>query len=104
MQGFITSDQTFWLAFALESLQLGRCRRCGLRLHIIPLRERLLLGGLLIFPKFQCSVLQVDEMEKAVDVAESNMARFGLTLQDIQSRRKWVRQTRQQVQFQFLIQ
>ena len=53
--------------------------------------------GLLIFPKFQCSVLQVDEMEKAVDVAESNMARFGLTLQDIQSRRKWVRQTRQQV-------
>lgn len=40
---------------------------------------------------------QVDEMEKAVDVAEKNMARFGLTQQEISSRRKWVLQTRRQV-------
>ena len=36
-------------------------------------------------------------MEKAVDVAESNMSRFGLTAQDVASRRKWVLKTRQQV-------
>ena len=36
-------------------------------------------------------------MEKAVDVAEKNMARFGLTQQEISSRRKWVLQTRRQV-------
>lgn len=36
-------------------------------------------------------------MEKAVDVAESNMARFGLTQQEVSSRRKWVSKTRQQV-------
>ena len=40
---------------------------------------------------------QVDEMEKAVDVAEKNMARFGLTQQEISNRRKWVLQTRRQV-------
>ena len=36
-------------------------------------------------------------MEKAVDVAEQNMARFGLSKQEIAARRKWVNQTRQQV-------
>ena len=36
-------------------------------------------------------------MEKAVDVAESNMSRFGLTQQELSSRRKWVSKTRQQV-------
>ena len=41
-------------------------------------------------------LLQVDEMEKAVDVAESNMARFGLTHQEVASRKKWVNKTRQQ--------
>lgn len=36
-------------------------------------------------------------MEKAVDVAEKNMSRFGLTQQEIGSRRQWVLQTRRQV-------
>ena len=36
-------------------------------------------------------------MAKAVDVAESNMARFGLTPQELASRRKWVNKTREQV-------
>lgn len=36
-------------------------------------------------------------MEKAVDVAEKNMSRFGLTQAEISSRRKWVLQTRRQV-------
>ena len=36
-------------------------------------------------------------MEKAVDVAEKNMARFGLSQAEISSRRKWVMQTRRQV-------
>lgn len=40
---------------------------------------------------------QVDEMEKAVDVAEKNMARFGLSQAEISSRRKWVMQSRRQV-------
>ena len=40
---------------------------------------------------------QVEEMAKAVDVAEKNMARFGLTQAEISSRRKWVLQTRRQV-------
>lgn len=40
---------------------------------------------------------QVDEMEKAVDVAEKNAARFGLSLAEISGRRKWVLQTRRQV-------
>ncbi|BDA42077.1 probable Syntaxin-6 [Coccomyxa sp. Obi] len=39
---------------------------------------------------------QVDEMEKAVDVAEKNMARFGLSQAEISGRRKWVLQTRRQ--------
>lgn len=42
-------------------------------------------------------VVQVDEMEKAVDVAEKNMSRFGLTQAEISNRRKWVMQTRRQV-------
>ena len=41
--------------------------------------------------------LQVDEMEKAVDVAEKNMTRFGLTTQEIKSRRSWVHDTRRTV-------
>ena len=40
---------------------------------------------------------QVEEMAKAVDVAEKNMARFGLSQAEISSRRKWVLQTRRQV-------
>ena len=45
-----------------------------------------------------CLVLaQVEEMAKAVDVAEKNMARFGLSQAEISSRRKWVLQTRRQV-------
>ena len=36
-------------------------------------------------------------MEKAVDVAEKNMARFGLTQAEISNRRKWVMQTRKKV-------
>lgn len=43
------------------------------------------------------SVTQVDEMEKAVDVAEKNMNRFGLTTQEIRSRRSWVHDTRRTV-------
>lgn len=41
---------------------------------------------------------QVDEMEKAVDVAEKNMNRFGLTTQEIRSRRTWVHDTRRTVE------
>lgn len=41
---------------------------------------------------------QVDEMEKAVDVAEKNMNRFGLTSQEIKSRRQWVHDTRRTVE------
>jgi len=41
---------------------------------------------------------QVDEMEKAVDVAEKNMTRFGLTTQEIRSRRSWVHDTRKTVE------
>ena len=41
--------------------------------------------------------MQVDEMEKAVDVAEKNMNRFGLTTQEIKSRRQWVHDTRRTV-------
>ena len=41
--------------------------------------------------------VQVDEMEKAVDVAEKNMARFNLSQAEISGRRKWVLQTRRQV-------
>jgi hypothetical protein len=44
-----------------------------------------------------CCNAQVDEMEKAVDVAEKNMSRFGLTQAEISNRRKWVLQTRRQV-------
>ena len=40
---------------------------------------------------------QVDEMEKAVDVAEKNMARFGLDTAEIRSRRSWVHDTRRTV-------
>ena len=36
-------------------------------------------------------------MEKAVDVAEKNMNRFGLTTQEIKSRRQWVHDTRRTV-------
>lgn len=36
-------------------------------------------------------------MEKAVDVAEKNMSRFGLSQAEISSRRKWVLQTRKRV-------
>lgn len=43
------------------------------------------------------AALQVDEMEKAVDVAEKNMTRFGLTTQEIRSRRTWVHDTRKTV-------
>ena len=38
-------------------------------------------------------------MEKAVDVAEKNMSRFGLSQAEISKRRKWVMQTRTKVQF-----
>ena len=41
--------------------------------------------------------LQVDEMEKAVDVAEQSMARFNLTPQVVAARRKWVKDTRKKV-------
>ena len=41
--------------------------------------------------------LQVDEMEKAVDVAEQSMARFNLTPQVVAVRRKWVKDTRKKV-------
>lgn len=41
--------------------------------------------------------LQVAEMEKAVDVAEKNMTRFGLTTQEIRSRRSWVHDTQKTV-------
>ncbi len=36
-------------------------------------------------------------MEKAVDVAEKNMSRFGLSQAEISNRRKWVMQTRKKV-------
>ncbi|KAK9821529.1 hypothetical protein WJX74_007301 [Apatococcus lobatus] len=41
---------------------------------------------------------QVDEMSKAVDVAEKNMQRFGLNPTEILSRRKWVANTRKQTE------
>ena len=36
-------------------------------------------------------------MKKAVDVAEKNMSRFGLSQAEISNRRKWVMQTRKKV-------
>jgi len=39
---------------------------------------------------------QIEEMDKAVDAAENNMARFNLSQQEVASRRKWVTKTRQQ--------
>ncbi len=42
------------------------------------------------------SDVQVDEMSKAVDVAEKNMQRFGLNPTEILSRRRWVASTRKQ--------
>ena len=47
-------------------------------------------------------LFQVDEMEKAVDVAEKNMNRFGLTTQEIRSRRQWVHDTRRTVSYCWL--
>lgn len=41
--------------------------------------------------------VQIEEMDKAVDAAENNMARFNLTQQEVASRRKWVTKTQQQV-------
>lgn len=41
--------------------------------------------------------VQVEEMAKAVDVAEKNSARFGLTQAEIASRRKWILQTTREV-------
>ena len=41
--------------------------------------------------------LQVDEMDKAVDVAEKRMNQFGLTPQEIRNRRNWVHATRRTV-------
>ena len=40
---------------------------------------------------------QVDEMGKAVDVAERNTARFGLTQAEVASRRRWIMQTQREV-------
>lgn len=40
---------------------------------------------------------QVDEISKAVDVAERNMARFNLTQAEIVHRRKWVHGSQKQV-------
>lgn len=45
----------------------------------------------------QPHLLQVEEMSKAVDVAEKNTARFGLTQAEIASRRKWIMQTTREV-------
>lgn len=41
--------------------------------------------------------MQLDEMGKAVDVAERQKQRFGLTQQEVIERRKWVHSARQQV-------
>ena len=41
--------------------------------------------------------MQLDEMGKAVDVAEKQMLRFGLTQQEVVERRKWVQAARRQV-------
>ena len=40
---------------------------------------------------------QVEEMGKAVDVAERNTARFGLTQAEVASRRRWIMQTQREV-------
>lgn len=42
-------------------------------------------------------VPQVEELSKAVDAAERNTAKFGLTQADIMSRRKWIMQTKREV-------
>lgn len=42
-------------------------------------------------------ITQVDEMGKAVDVAERNTARFGLTQAEVANRRKWIIQTQREV-------
>jgi Syntaxin 6, N-terminal len=39
----------------------------------------------------------VEELSKAVDVAEKNTAKFGLTQADIMARRKWIMQTKREV-------
>ena len=41
--------------------------------------------------------VQVEEMGKAVDVAERNTARFGLTQAEVASRRRWIMQTQREV-------
>ena len=41
--------------------------------------------------------LQVEELSKAVDVAEKNTLKFGLTQADIMARRKWIMQTKREV-------
>lgn len=41
---------------------------------------------------------QVDEMGKAVDVAERNSARFGLSQAEVAARRKWILQTQRDVE------
>ena len=40
---------------------------------------------------------QVEEMERTVNVAERQAARFGLSQQEVQSRRQWVQRTKQEV-------
>ena len=53
--------------------------------------------------KSQAVWLQVDEMDKAVDVAEKRMNQFGLTTQEIRNRRNWVHATRRTVSLIYLI-
>lgn len=71
--------------------QSGHCSAAYVVGH--PETAQYLLSALLsILP-----LMQVDEMEKAVDVAEKNMSRFGLLQAEISNRRKWVMQTRKKV-------
>jgi syntaxin of plants SYP6 len=39
---------------------------------------------------------QVDEMEKAVDVAEQNLGRFQISQAEVATRRKWILQTKRE--------
>jgi hypothetical protein len=41
--------------------------------------------------------MQVDELEKAINVAERDPARFNVSGSEIESRRQWTSQTRKEV-------
>ena len=67
----------------------------GLALNFSPAASILASSGR--DPEAEKAVLQVEEMQRTVSVAEKNPARFGLSQPEITSRRKWITQTKQEV-------